>query len=125
MAEQLFKVNSFNKPDVITGNKEIAILIFRLIMMDPGDNPLFPEMGIGLKTNYAFISDEEIDDLKDNISRQISAYLPNYTGTEVAVALENKKLNIGVRLEDTIYQIDDALNQTADNIQLSNFISVN
>ena len=52
MAEEkdyLMSVDMFNNPATVSGDRAQALKIVRLILMNPGSDPLHPEMGVGLK----------------------------------------------------------------------------
>ena len=48
--EYTFSVNKFKKPNSVTEGNAIGTRLMELIMMEPGDDPLHPDMGVGLKT---------------------------------------------------------------------------
>ena len=49
--EYLMSVNKINEPVVETEQRAIALLLLRLILLEPGSDPLHPDMGVGI-TKY-------------------------------------------------------------------------
>ena len=43
--EYLLSVNNFNEPAALEGKQAIGLLLVRLILMEPGTDPLHPDMG--------------------------------------------------------------------------------
>jgi len=103
--EYLISVNKINEPIVEKKQRAIALLLFRLILLDPGSDPLHPEMGVGVR-KYRF-SINTLDELKDRIKNQIETYLPDFEASEVNIIINpNKTLNIEITINDTIYTYD-------------------
>ena len=118
--EYSFSVDSFNKPIVIEGNDAIGTKLMQLIMMEPGDDPLHPDMGVGIKT-YRY-SVNTLNDLKRRVEDQISTYLPMYQSVNVAILrTPDKVVNIEINLGDITYVYDSAYMSkpiTLDDIQI-------
>lgn len=99
--EYTFGVNNFNKPNVVEGKNAIASRLMTLIMMEPGDDPLHPDMGVGIKTYRYSIT---LDQLAERIENQIATYLPFYQTVDVNIVRTQDKLcNIEITLGDTKY----------------------
>jgi len=95
--EYLLSYDTFNQPTVIDGALAEAFLLARLILMEPGSNPLHPEMGIGIRSNFRYTVDR-LEELKQEIIRQKSIYLPDFDN-DLAVDLiltPDKVLNIEI-----------------------------
>lgn len=102
--EYTFGVNSFNKPNVVEGKDAIASRLMTLIMMEPGDDPLHPDMGVGIKTYRYSLS---IDGLAKRIEEQILTYLPFYQDVNVSIVrTPDKVCNVEIALGDTRYVYD-------------------
>ena len=118
--EYTFSVDSFNKPIVVTGNDAIGTKLMQLIMMEPGDDPLHPDMGVGIKT-YRY-SVNTLNDLKRRVEDQITTYLPMYQSVNVAILrTPDKVVNIEINLGDITYVYDSASMSkpiTLDDIQI-------
>lgn len=105
--EYFFSVNKFNKPTVFTGKSSIAMLLTRLILMEPGTDPLRPEMGVGIR-HFRYTM-KSIDDLRDRVKDQIERFLPCFQSSDVKIVLtQNKFYNIEIRINDTLFVYDSA-----------------
>lgn len=102
--EYALKTNSFKEPVTYEDNKAIGILILRLLILEPGKNILYPQMGVGLGTKYRYITDAFIPDLESIIQNQINVYLPEYQVTNIKLSLSNTKiLTINIYIQDELY----------------------
>lgn len=102
--EYTFDVNAFNKPNVLDGKNAIATRLMTLMMMEPGDDPLHPDMGVGIKTYRYSLS---LDGLVQRIEDQIMTYLPFYQNVQVEIVRTQDKIcNIEIILGDTKYVYD-------------------
>jgi hypothetical protein len=102
--EYLFNVDDFSNPQVVDGKSAVALLLSRLMLLEPGSDPLHPEMGVGIR-NYRFNSNKNaLNELKDKIVKQVDTYLPTYQGSEVTLSLtKDKELNVNITVGDTTY----------------------
>lgn len=95
--EYLLSYDTFNQPAVVEGTLAEAFLLARLILLEPGSDPLHPEMGVGIKSNFRYTVDT-LDELRDRINDQKSTYLPEFSN-DLAVELiltPDKVLNIEI-----------------------------
>lgn len=105
--EYAFGVNKFNKPKTFDQNDAIGARLMELIMMEPGDDPLHPDMGVGIKSFRYTIN--TIDALRDRIENQIATYLPFYQNVNVVLVLTPDKLyNIEIVIGDTKFIYDSS-----------------
>ena len=106
--EYLFSVNEFNEPAVWTGKSAIGLMLVRLIMMDPGSNPLHPTMGVGIrKYRYGINNTEE---LRKKVQEQIETFLPCYQNATVAIIVTPDKVcNIEIAINDIVYVYDSSI----------------
>ena len=51
MKEYLLTTNEFLVPDHVEGSDAYGLLLLRLLLLQPGQNPLHPAMGVGLGPN--------------------------------------------------------------------------
>jgi hypothetical protein len=102
--EYLLTVDQFSNPQVVEGKSAIALLLSRLIILEPGSDPLHPEMGVGIK-KYRFNSNKDaLSELQDVIEKQVDTYLPTYQGADINISLsDDKVLNINIIVGDTTY----------------------
>lgn len=120
--ECLFSVNNFSNPKVETGQKAVGVLIIRLLMMVPGQNPLRPAMGVGIGSVYRFITTDQISTVKSVIENQIQTYLPpEFANTQVSLSIsEDKYLIINLLINGITYVYDTT--DTESPVQLSDII---
>lgn len=98
-------VNNLKRPTVVMGNDAIGARLLELIMMEPGDDPLHPDMGVGI-IRYRY-STNTLDDLQERVAKQIDTYLPFYQNVSVSIVITPDKIcNIEVGIGDTVYIYD-------------------
>ena len=103
--EYTFGVNKFKKPNSVKDNNAIGTRLMELMMMEPGDDPLHPDMGVGLKTFRYGVNN--LDKLKTRVENQIATYLPFYQNVNVAIIrTPDKVCNIEITMGDTIFVYD-------------------
>ena len=103
--EYLMSVNKINEPVVETKQRAIALLLLRLILLEPGSDPLHPEMGVGI-TKYRF-SVDTLEELRSRIDNQISTYLPDFLASEINIVINSDRTcNVEITIDDTIYTYD-------------------
>ena len=102
--DYLLDVNNFEQPKIFYDQPAIAALLTRLILLEPGTNPLFPTMGVGLVSKYRYTTQEKEEDLKNDIKHQISTFLPQATCTNVELIYnEDKTIDIEITIDDTVF----------------------
>lgn len=103
--EYLCKIDNFNKPVVYKNKSAIGLLLLRLILLEPGSDPLHPEMGVGIR-RYRY-SMNTLDKLKKRVQDQIRTYLPCFPASNVNIVLTPDHVcNIEITINDTIYVYD-------------------
>jgi len=104
--EYLLTVDKYNRPFSVTGNEAVALNLVRLILLNPGSDPLHPEMGVGLK-NYRYAL--SLSELTKRIEDQINTYLPQYTNASVdIIRTPDRVANIEITIDDTVYVYDSS-----------------
>ena len=85
--EYCLSLDNFNRPAELNGGEAVAYLIARLIMLEPGSDPLHPTMGVGLVS----------------IKNQISIWLPDFVSdTDISlIVTPDKVLNVEIILKST------------------------
>lgn len=103
--EYLLTTDQFKRPKVLSNQEAIAMLLLRLILLDPGSDPLHPDMGVGIRQyRYAMGKEEE---LRNRISDQITKFLPCFPAGNVELETTSDKLiNIKITINDTVYMYD-------------------
>ena len=125
MKEYLLSTNEYKEPKVAEGSEAYGILLTRLLLLDPGTNPLHPGMGVGLGPKYRFISENDMPMLQTLIQEQVNTYLPSEFLTTTKAYLElkpnSKYLQITIIADDTKYVFDTEDSSTP--IELSDLVS--
>ena len=102
--EYLLDADNFNKPMVLEDKQAIAALLTRLILLEPGTNPWFPTMGVGIVSRYRYLFIDSESQLKDDIRNEISMFLPQANCTNVELIYNNDKtVDIEITINNDIF----------------------
>lgn len=102
--EYLLSVDAYNNPFIVEDNEAIALDLVRLLLLNPGSDPLRPEMGVGLK-DYRYAM--PLDELNARIADQIATYLPQYQNVNVdIIRTPDKVANIEISMGDVTFIYD-------------------
>lgn len=119
--EYLYTINKFKEPQVVKDSVAVGLRIAELLDMNPGTDPLHPDMGVGIR-QYRYGADI-LSSLKDRIQTQIETYLPMYQFVSVAVVrAPDKSLNVEVNVDGVVYEYASNANDdpiSLDDISLS------
>lgn len=100
--EYLLTTNKYKEPSVVEGKQAIGMLLLRLIIMNPGTDPLHPDMGVGI-INYRYTMDI-MSELKKKITKQIQTYLPQFSDSIVSLVwAPDHTLNVEITTNDVTY----------------------
>lgn len=115
-------VNEISRAKTFTGGKAIALQLVRLILLRPGTNPLYPEMGVGLHELCIGKTRADLPDIDTAIDNQIEKYLPEYSLATIELSVEDGShgLVIDITIDDEVYRYDTS--DTDIPIYLSDFI---
>ena len=103
--EYSFGVNNFRQPASVVGPNAVGVRLMELITMEPGDDPLHPDMGVGIKSFRYGV--ENLDQLQERISSQIDTYLPMYQDVNIdLIVTPDKVVNIEVQIGETKFVYD-------------------
>ena len=103
--EYTLSITPLNRPEVLKNQEAIAMLLLRLILLNPGSDPLHPEMGVGI-INYRYAMGK-LEELKERVAQQIAVYLPCFPAGKVDIEITPTKLcNILITIDDTVYTYD-------------------
>lgn len=113
--DYLMSVDMFNNPTVIEGTRAKAMKIIRLILMEPGSDPLHPNMGVGLRQyrfalNSGIVGSRGIDILAQRTEEQVKTYLPHLQTASIDFTITtDHKLSIEITMNDEsyVYEPDD------------------
>ena len=105
--EYLISTNKFKNPRVMNNHEAICMLLLRLILLEPGSDPLHPEMGVGIvKYRYGM---NTLNDLKARVKNQIDTYLPCFPASKVELEITDDHLcNILITIDDVVYVYDSS-----------------
>lgn len=107
LKEYILKTNTINETDSFDGQKAIALLVLRLLILEPGKNKLYPNMGLGLCTRKRFILESNLNALEIETEEQINTYLPQYRSTSVNYSITNdKKLIVTINIDNELYKYE-------------------
>lgn len=103
--EYIAAVDSFRRPEVKKEKEAIAMLLLRLLLLNPGSDPLHPDMGVGI-TRYRY-GMNTLPQLEDRIDKQLRTYLPCFPSAEVKLEVtDDRLLIVNITVNDTIYIFD-------------------
>lgn len=107
--EYMLSVDNLSKPRVTEGPEAIAFLLIRLLLLNPGSDPLHPDMGVGLE-EYRFCIGK-LDELEQRIKDQIEMFLPEFLYSEVRIVqiTEEKICNLEITIDDITYVYDSSV----------------
>lgn len=101
--EYLFNVDKFNTPSKVEGENAVGLRLYNLIMMNPGDNPLHPSMGIGIRRYRYGLNN--IDEIAKVIRAQVETFLPMYQLNDIELFYSDDHiLNISIFINGTQFQ---------------------
>lgn len=117
--EYLPSVDSFNRPLVVNEESAVGLRLLELLMMEPGSNPLHPDMGVGIR-NYRY-GINTLSDMENRIREQIKTYLPtSQVDNVVLLRTPDKVLNIEIRIGEDVYNFNSG--DTANPITLDDLM---
>lgn len=100
--EYLFSVNNFNRPQVVEKHRAIGLLLIRLILLDPGSDPLHPEMGVGIRSYRYAVG--RLEELRRRVENQINTYLPCFPSSDVTIVqTPDHVCNIEITINEVTY----------------------
>ena len=104
--EYMLSIDNLSKPKVVEGQEAVANLLIRLLLLNPGSDPLHPDMGVGLES-YRFCIGR-IQELEERIKQQMEMFLTEFSYADVKVVeiTEEKICNIEITIGDVVYVYD-------------------
>lgn len=111
--EYTLEVDEFNNPGIVEGSDAIRLLITRLLVLEPGSDPLHPDMGVGIK-NYRFnSSDSSLNELYKIITSQLEKYLPQFSNSQIDLSISPEHiLNINITIGDVTYSWNSSIDNS-------------
>lgn len=103
--EYLIGTDDFNNPKVVYGKKAIGVIVCRLLLLEPGTNPMRPEMGVGIVSKYRYMFPDNLNELKRDIAYQLNKYLFPYQRVSITMWVEtDKTLRMDIVIDDNTYK---------------------
>ena len=103
--EYLIGTDDFNNPKVIYGKKAIGVIVCRLLLLEPGTDPMRPEMGVGIVSKYRYMFPDNLNELKRDIAYQLNKYLFPYQRVAITMWVEtDKTLRMDIVIDDNTYK---------------------
>ena len=103
--EYLASVDKFKKPRVVEDRSAIGLLLLRLLLLEPGSDPLHPEMGVGIR-RYRYTMEDDLSGLEREIDKQISQYLPSFDAEVKLTPNPDKTLKVEIIIDEVAYELD-------------------
>ena len=104
ISEFSFSVDDFKSPKVYKNPKAVAVLLTRLLLLEPGTIQSHPEMGVGLYSNFMYgMEGTTASNLKRSIQKQITTYLPDFQSLNVSVVQKENTLYITIEIDGYVY----------------------
>ena len=84
--ETSLQINSFDKPNELTGVAAWSQLMLNLIFLKPGTYPSLPEMGVGIEDYQYDFFEEAVEALSAAITEQQKVFLPDVPLTGIKIS---------------------------------------
>ena len=111
MTEYLLSTNDFGEPKRLSNNAARGINILRLLILVPGHNPLFPEMGCNL-IKYRHCMKSQFPELEKIIQKQMETYLPEALVDSVTLdTIQDRYINIIIKCKDDVQYTYDSMSE--------------
>lgn len=109
--EYLISVNEFKEPRKVEKARAIGLLLVRLIVMEPGSDPLHPTMGVGIKKYRYGLNN--LEQLRKECQYQIDTFLPCFPNADVEITYTPDKIcSIRVTINDMKFVYDTGMTDT-------------
>jgi len=106
--EYLASIDKFKKPRIINGESAVGILLLRLLLLEPGSDPLHPDMGVAIR-KFRYSMEDELEALNKEISEQMSTYLPDFNADVKLTPNPDKTLKVEITIDETVYELDTSV----------------
>lgn len=104
LKEYVIGTDDFKQPEEYVGKKAVGLLIERLLLLEPGTDPLRPEMGVGLVSKYRYMFPDKLNELKNNVADQLERFLFPYQTVNIKFIVDNHELTIDITVDDNTYK---------------------
>lgn len=95
-------IDNIGRPRELFNLNALRLSIMKLLLMDKGTYESIPEMGVGIR-DYRYDDEENIENLRYEIEKQISTYLPYFSTVEVRIKhISNKTVKFIIVLDNEL-----------------------
>lgn len=102
--EYTLSTDNFKQPKVVQGREAVGLLVARLILLEPGTDPIRPNMGLGLVSRYRDMFPNKLPELRRALYSQIETYLPQFSGVEITLTTKEGQLIFDIKVGETAYK---------------------
>lgn len=104
LKEYVIGTDDFKQPEEYVGKKAVGLLIERLLLLEPGTDPLRPEMGVGLVSKYRYMFPDKLNELKNNVADQLERFLFPYQTVNIKFIVDDHELTLDITVDDNTYK---------------------
>ena len=104
LKEYVIGTDDFKQPEEYIGKKAVGLLIERLLLLEPGTDPLRPEMGVGLVSKYRYMFPDKLNELKNNVADQLERFLFPYQTVNIKFIVDDHELTLDITVDDNTYK---------------------
>ena len=102
--DMLMSLNNFRTPRIIDGQHCVNLKVMRLILLEPGTHPDFPEKGFGLVSRYRYVMQDGLGNMAEELRNHMNQWLPDIRDVNVNMELKNGILYLGITCDDVYYE---------------------
>ena len=95
MKDVSFEIDEFSKGKVYSGAHAMAMQLYMLLIMKPGDHPDDLEKGLDILQYRIGFSEDVANDLKVKVNKQVDEYC-DFSINDMIIELKNNELFIGI-----------------------------
>lgn len=101
--EYMLTTDEYTQPKIVTDKDAIAVLLLRLLLMVPGDNPDHPEMGVDVMGRYRYSYKSDLTKLNNEIRYQMDTYLPSFNTIDIECTKIDDYIKISINIDNTLF----------------------
>lgn len=105
ITESCMSVDDFENPKLFKDAEAVAVLLTRLILLEPGTIQSHPDAGVGIMSKFRYSFEGAASELKARIQEQIETYMPRFRGAKIDVQEKDGEFRITAEIDDTLYGI--------------------
>jgi phage baseplate assembly protein W len=80
--------SSFNKAEEYTDNSAVVLAIRNILLTRRGNFPFNPSLGMNIeKYQFDLLDQQQIDTIRNELSQQISKYIPDISGVYINIEI--------------------------------------